>query len=99
MACCNQPSADDDEHKIMVGSCGHSLCLACQRSLQTQPCPFCQDSGSFSHAVPNFLAIGYTFSDEQKVCSLLDMLNNRYDPEVNNGNNIPTSRRIYIIFY
>lgn len=50
----------------MSGACGHSLCLDCCSNLEEGECPFCKRAGSFSNAVPNYLATSdkfYSFSD------------------------------------
>ncbi|EGT59274.1 hypothetical protein CAEBREN_08090 [Caenorhabditis brenneri] len=49
---------DDDEHKPIIGSCGHMICLECFQSKKSSSCPFCQKENAFDQAKPNYAAIG-----------------------------------------
>ncbi|CAL2041362.1 unnamed protein product [Caenorhabditis brenneri] len=49
---------DDNEHRAIVGSCGHAICSECFQNLENSSCPLCQEENAFGRRVPNYAAIG-----------------------------------------
>ncbi|EGT46047.1 hypothetical protein CAEBREN_12987 [Caenorhabditis brenneri] len=48
---------DDNEHRAIVGSCGHAICSECFQNLENPSCPLCQEENAFGQGVPNYTAI------------------------------------------